>query len=239
MSDLLDQAIEAHGGMTLWRQIKRITTRKTIEGMLWKIKEQDHNIRDSIFRVDPHRPHSSYALTALPNINLVYDGDDRASIQTDDGEVLEYRPAPRAALAALPEDHPWDLLHLAYFAGYAGWNYLTAPFIFTWPGFEIEEIDPWDEGEETWRRLKVQFSPDVPTHSREQIFYFDSAGLIRRQDYSTILSKATFAHYLHDHQTFSGLTIPTLRKAYYRLPDGTPQPQPVTVHLRYADMTLE
>src|SRR3546814_4504928 len=45
----------------------------------------------------------------------------------------------------MAREYPWDLLHLAYFCGYAGWNYLTTPFLFTYPGFETEEIEPWEE----------------------------------------------------------------------------------------------
>jgi len=33
----------------------------------------------------------------------------------------------------------WDDLHLAYFSGYAMWNYLTTPFLFAMEGFEVEE----------------------------------------------------------------------------------------------------
>src|SRR3546814_3099699 len=80
----------------------------------------------------------------------------------------------------MAREYPWDLLHLAYFCGYAGWNYLTTPFLFTYPGFETEEIEPWEEEGEIWRRLKVRFSPDIPTHCPEQIFHFDAKGLLRR-----------------------------------------------------------
>ena len=40
---------------------------------------------------------------------------------------------------------PWDVLQLAYFIGYAMWNYLTTPFLFTYPGVEAREIEPWHE----------------------------------------------------------------------------------------------
>ena len=85
----------------------------------------------------------------------------------------------------------------------------------------------------------MHFSPDIPTHSPEQIFYFDDKGLIRRLDYSTVITKTTAAHYLHDHKNFSGLVVPTLRRAYFRMPDGRAQPEPVTVELGYSDLTLD
>lgn len=240
MSDLLDMALEAHGGMDMWRQLTRITVHKTIGGTLWKLKRQDHNIADNILRVDPRRPHSVYSPTALPNLNLVFDGDRQVSVETYDGQVLEYRPAPRAAVQDMERDHPWDLLHLTYFAGYAGWNYLTTPFIFTYPGFSVGEIEPWDEDGETWRRLRVEFSQDIPTHSPVQTFYFDAAGLLRRLDYTAdVVGGFPTAHYLYDHQNFSGLVMPTRRKAFFRQPDGRPRPEPISVELGYSDFKLD
>jgi hypothetical protein len=28
---------------------------------------------------------------------------------------------------------------------YALWGYLTTPFLYTYPGFEVQEIEPWGE----------------------------------------------------------------------------------------------
>src|SRR3546814_15779584 len=117
--------------------------------------------------------------------DLVYNGDAEVSVETGAGRVLERRPSPRAVFDGMAREYPWDLLHLAYFCGYAGWNYLTTPFLFTYPGFETEEIEPWEEEGEIWRRLKVRFSPDIPTHCPEQIFHFDAKGLLRQTGRAT------------------------------------------------------
>ena len=59
---------------------------------------------------------------------------DRVWIERRDGLVIEERFEPRAAFAGHEHSTPWDRLHLTYFIGYAIWNYLTAPFLFTRPG---------------------------------------------------------------------------------------------------------
>ncbi len=59
---------------------------------------------------------------------------------------------------------------------------VTSPFILAQPGVMAEEIAPWSEQGETWRRLRVTFPETIATHSREQIFYIDTDGLIRRHD---------------------------------------------------------
>ena len=45
---------------------------------------------------------------------------------------------------------------------------LTTTFFFTQPGFELEEIEPHQENDETWRRLHVRFPPGIPTHNNFQ-----------------------------------------------------------------------
>ena len=64
------------------------------------------------------------------------------------------------------------------------WNYLTAPFLVALPDFETEEIDPWQENGETWRRLRVKFPDYIATHSAEETFYVNSQGLVVRMDYN-------------------------------------------------------
>jgi hypothetical protein len=44
---------------------------------------------------------------------------------------------------------------------------------------ESEELEPWQEAGETWRRLKVHFPTDIATHSTEQTLYFDQKGLLK------------------------------------------------------------
>jgi hypothetical protein len=98
----------------------------------------------------------------------------------------------------------------------------VSPFLFTWPGVEAHEIEPWHESGQTWRRLHVSFPPAVATHNPEQVFYFDRDGLQRRMDYVTeILGATLVAHYTSRHQDFGGFIFPTRRRVFRRNPDGT------------------
>jgi len=77
------------------------------------------------------------------------------------------------------------------------WTYFNTPFLFALPGVHTEEIEPWQENGETWRRLKVTFPRDIATHSTEQTFYFDQKGLLKRHDYDVEISGASpGAHYV-------------------------------------------
>jgi hypothetical protein len=68
---------------------------------------------------------------------------------------------------------PWDPLHRAYFSGYAMWTYLNTPFLMALPGFEVEEVAPWREGEKTWRVLRTRFPAAIPSHCPTQEFTSD------------------------------------------------------------------
>jgi hypothetical protein len=164
---------------------------------------------------------------------------ERVTVTAEDG-LEKQRDNPRAAFADHQFETPWDDLHLLYFMGYAIWNYLCTPFLLSWPGFAVEEIEPWQEGAETWRRLQVEFPPEIPTHCTEQVFYFDESGLLRRLDYypDVVAGRGVgAAHYCYDHEDFSGLIVPTRRRVYIRQEDGTASDQ-VVVEADIADVAV-
>jgi hypothetical protein len=113
------------------------------------------------------------------------------------------------------------------------WSYLTSPFSFAAPGFEAEELAPWQERGETWRRLKVTFPDHIASHSKEQTFYFDADGLIRRHDYvSEVLgSSSPAAHYSSEHREFDGIKVPTRRRVYLIGADGSVMEEPLIVSI--------
>ena len=154
--------------------------------------------------------------------------------------LVEERLQPRASFVGHEVDTPWDQLQLAYFAGYAMWTYLTTPFLLAMDGVATEELQPWRENGEMWRRLKVTFPQSIATHSTVQMFYFGSDGLLRRHDYDAeVLGGSPAAHYVHEYQEFSGILVPTKRRVFGRRPDGTPAPDPllVTIDLSEVEFT--
>src|SRR3546814_2338831 len=66
-------------------------------------------------------------------------------METGEGDVLAERTDPRAAFAGHDLDTPWDPLHGMYFASYAMWSYLTAPFSLALPGVQLWDIDRSEE----------------------------------------------------------------------------------------------
>ena len=238
MSELRDLVIDAHGGIERWNKVKAIEGDMSIIGAMWARKgwpdalDDVHVIADTKTQWVSYRPFISEGMCSVCT-------PDRTVIETRDGKLVKDRKHPRAAFAGHTVETPWDDLHLAYFSGYAMWNYLNAPFIFVLPGFKAEEIEPWQDNGEKRRRLKVVFPDHIATHCAEQIFHVNGEGLICRMDYSaSVTGGALIAHYMSDHKDFSGIKVATKRRALRRKPDGTAIPDPVFVAIDIADIRL-
>ena len=223
MNDLLATVIEAHGGLDRWAQTPRLVARMSIGGPIWGGKGWPDALTDETVEVDTTRERTVFDPFLNPGQRLVFDGDsERLQIQDADAKTLAERDDARAAFKGHLRWTPWDRFHLGYFIGYAFWNYLTTPFVFTRPDVQTREIEPWEEAGQTWRRLHVVFPPTIATHNPQQVFYFDPDGLQRRMDYVTeVLGSSLVAHYTGEHREFDGLVFPTRRRVFRRNPDGT------------------
>ena len=65
---------------------------------------------------------------------------------------------------------PPDPIQIAHFGSAANRTYITQPYSLTYPGIGIHEIEPWQEADQTWRRLAVHFPPGNANHNPDQIF---------------------------------------------------------------------
>ncbi|MFI6063255.1 hypothetical protein [Streptomyces sp. NPDC051286] len=220
MSDLTTRAIQAHGGLDRYHQYESATVNFSSGGALWGIKGQEGVFERAGVRVDLRRQHASHFPFRTPGLRTSFTAE-RVAVESDQGEVRSERLNPRDAFTGHTLQTPWDDLHVAYFAGYAMWTYLTSPFAFASPGFRTEELSPVTENGEKWSRLKVTFPDHVATHCQEQIFYFGGDGLLRRHDYtSEVINAGPAAHYVFDHVEFGGIMVPTKRRVHPLGEDG-------------------
>jgi hypothetical protein len=174
MNALLAIRLDAHGGLERWNRLKGLTARISISGPTWVIKGQPHlfnNVRIEM----PLREQCMVTHLVGLGRRLTFD-PDRVAVETETGYPLFQRPNPRASFEKHVFETPWDELHATHFCSYALWTYLTIPFLYTYPGFLVEEISPWNEGREEWRRLKATFPETVASHTREQVSSFASDG---------------------------------------------------------------
>jgi hypothetical protein len=235
-SSLAQLAIDAAGGLERWRRCETVTARLLTGGVLWPLKHQPGVLDDVRVRVNLRKAWVSHRPFGAADLRTSFQ-PHRVAIETTEGQTVEELPQPRDSFKGHSLDTTWSRLQLAYFAGYAMWTYLNTPFIFAWDGVEAEEVEPWREDGETWRRLKVTFPPSIATHSAVQTFYFDNEGLLKRHDYDVEVSGGTpAAHYVYQHEEFSGILVPTKRKVLRRGADGTPVPEPLIVSLDLSEV---
>jgi len=236
MNDLLAFAIDAHGSLDRWNGFRRLRCDLSVAGAIWEIKRQPGLLTDKVFEIETHREHLTVTPFGTAETRLDF-LPERLTIETRHGSMLETRDDPQAAFVGQVRETPWDKLHVGYFVGEALWTYLTSPFLFSYPGFATEEIAPWHEDGEEWRRLKVTFPDHIASHTRSQVIHIGPDGLMRRHDYTVdILGGATGANYPSEFREFQGMMMPTRRRIYAYDDAGQKVPEPLLVSLDFKNL---
>ena len=233
--ELLDLAVAAAGGRELWSRLRGLKIDLSVGGPIWAMKGWPAGETfDQTVTLDTSREHIVFCPFTRPDQQMVFDAaTDSVTMQTLGGEPVATLAPARAGFKGMLRDSAWDALHLGYFLGYACWNYFTAPFVFSYPGVQAREIQPWREAGQTWRRLQVRFPAEIVTHNPGQVFYFDASGEQRRMDYVTeVNGSALIGHYTSRYTDFDGLSVATRRRVFRRNPDNT-------VNLNLPSITLD
>jgi hypothetical protein len=237
MSELLENAVAAHGGLDRWNAIKSITVDASITGALFHAKSQPDALKNVHLEVDTTRELLTVDFVGQDKRAVFEPG--RVAVQRRDGTLTGARDDPESSFDGHGFDTPWDDIHLAYFTGEAMWTYLSTPFLYTWPGFVTEEIAPIEVDGETWRRLKVTFSDHIKSHTRQQISCFGPDGLLRRHDFTIdILAGAPGMLYATGYRDVDGIIIPTTRRGYAWQGDYQLVPEPLLVAIDMGEITI-
>ena len=229
--DLAKLAIDAHGGLESWNSFTTLSAHLIQGGVFWGVKEKAGVLDDVMVTVDLRTEKVSHYPFGSPDRRSRFD-PQRVALEDASGKVVEELLQTRSSFQGHTFQTPCSDLQLAYLVVCAIWTYLNTPFLLAMPGVESEEIEPWQEAEETWRRLKVRFPTDIATHSTEQTLYFDHEGLLKRHDYHVeICGGIGAAHYVSDIKEISGIVFPTRHRMFGLQPDGHPAPAPLVVSI--------
>ena len=237
MNDLLQKAMDAHGGLKRWNEISSVTVAASLTGAIWFVKSQGDYLKDVVMTVNTKK---EWMTTDFPGQDKRFlFTPERLVMEKRDGTLIQARDNPEKAFEGQTRDTPWDDLQVAYFQGEALWTYLNTPFLYTQDGFQTEEIASIQVNGETWRRLKVTFPDHIKSHTREQISCFGPDGLIRRHDYTVdILGGATGLNYATDYKDVGGIIFPTKRRIYAYEGDYQLVPEPLLVKIDISEITL-
>jgi hypothetical protein len=239
MNDLIDFAIQAAGGLERFRSFRSVSAQLHHTGVIWKLKQRDGVLTDSRVTVQLHEQRVSHSPFSPTTDRSIYT-PSRVEIRRVDGSLVEALDDPRASFEGYEMETPWSNPQLAYFAGYTMWTYLTSPFLLRHSGVQAQEIEPWIIDGLPWRRLRVEFAPEIATHSAIQTFYFDADGLLRRHDYEVdIQGRNAAARYLSDYVEVQGIRMPTRFRIYPRTPANLALAEPLIVGVDLSDFHFE
>jgi hypothetical protein len=232
---LLDDALDAHGGLVRWRALRRFTLHVSLGGRLVARKGKAGILSEAV--AEGSTTMQSVQIT-VPARRYVYT-PERVAIEEPDGTVLATRGDPGPAFLVRPDNQGWDDLDFAYFAGRTIWARIAMPFLLADPDVRLEALEPWQERAETWRRLRAVFPPRIAMHAAEQILYFDDTGLLRRLDYQMPGSALRLAYHAGAHQRFSGITLPTLCRWLRVGADDKPVRKPNLISMEIFDARFD
>lgn len=238
MTDLLSILVETYGGIERWKEIRTITARKKFGGVTWPAKGVPGILDDGTVTVSVQEEKAVFTPFLTHDQQLTFTPEE-VRITGPAGREVDVLGQPRKSFEGHTLQTPWNPLQLGYFAGYAMWTYLTEPYSLTLPGVRTEEIDPWQEDGQTWRRLAVTYPPTLASHSAQQVVYVDQDGLLRRRDYTVdVLGGVPGIHYVEDHEEVDGILVPRTRTVYGRGEDNLPQREPVIVSISLEDLVV-
>jgi hypothetical protein len=223
INPLLADALDAHGGIARWRTFAGLTSTIVSGGRLWGLKGINMPPISRVATTDFRRQWTSVTPFGDPGWTMTW-VPERVVIESSTSHVIAERENPRDAFAGHEHDTPWDPLHLAYFNGYAMWNYHALPFILAEPGYEVTETARVEQDGRTLRGLHVRFPEGIHTHTREQRLYFGDDRMLCRQDYEVdVWARTAAAHMVTDYIDVGGLRLPTKRRVHPRASDGSLQ----------------
>ena len=233
---LLDDAIDASGGLARWNSLSRFTLHLSVGGSLFSDAGHASEVKD--VTAEGSTRTQSVRFTGITG------GEQSGAFQPDaitieslDGQVLRTWRNPSLAFPTNGTHALADELHLVFFCGVQIWNYLTTPFLLARHDVVVEELPPWQESSETWRCLRAQFPSSLINLASEQVFYFDENALQRRTDHD--LLGARVAHYSWAHESFGGIVMPTLRRTLTLRPDAVVIAKPVLIDVEIFDAVFE
>lgn len=235
MKDLVQLTLDAHGGLERWSMFDKVTVHMKIAGELWEVKCQDSVACDNHFEIELRKQRGRYIDFENKPGQATYFSPNRVAI-VNKGCLVEELLNPRDSFHGHVLETPWSKLQLIYFVTYSVWEYLIIPFLLSLPGFQSQEVKPWHERGETWRKLKVIFPYTYAYHTQQQEFYFDKNGLLKRLDYNLDISGGiSVAQYVYDYKDFQGIELPSKGLVYLRDDKGYCIQEPLLLQISLLD----
>ena len=239
MNQLLSRILDAHGGMDRWRDLEKVEATIVAGGGFYPLKGMINDTTPRRLTAWLHQERASVLPFGAADQRTMFT-PERIAIEKLDGTALAERYAPKDSFAGHQMSTPWDALQRAYFDAEALWTYFTTPFLLAMDGVDVEEVEPWREGAETWHVLRAQFPGSIETHNLIQEFFFDAYLHLRRHDYSVnIAGGFPAAQLTSEYLVADGIHFPSKRRAYTRGPDRRPNMEMLMISIDISEVLFK
>jgi hypothetical protein len=238
MNTLLQDVLEAHGGLRRWQELTQVQATIVTDGAFWTMKsvKQDQDPRRVTAAL--HEQRLSLAPFGDPDWHLDF-SPEHVAIRKSGGDAIIETHDPRGSFKGHEMRTPWDPLQRAYFSGYALWTYLASPFLLAAEGVEVTELDPWEESGSTWRVLRARLPATYATHSSIQDFFFGEDFLLGRHDYNVdVAGGFAAAQLIMGYTEADGILLPDTRRAYKRGAGREAILEPLMVSIDISDVAF-
>ncbi|MCZ7556196.1 MAG: hypothetical protein M5R41_07335 [Bacteroidia bacterium] len=233
LSPTARRALDAYGGEERWRKATTVEAEISAAGLLFTLKRRPP-LRHARIIMEVAKPVSRITpIGKSPLVSGVLYSHDVA-LEDAQGTPLARRTGARAYFPYKRRLLYWDDLDMAYFANYAFWNYLTFPRLL------LNDDIVWTEKADGV--LSAYFPEHIPTHSREQVLFFDNeTGLLRQHNYNAdvVTPLATAANTVIEHARFDGHDYPSLRRVTPRTRAGVARGFPLLVEITVHSFSLQ
>jgi hypothetical protein len=213
---LVERAIAAHGGRSLWRETGCIRLPfNRAAGALLRLKGYGQTFpAPGGFEIRPHDRVTIFHRYPDDRHRGTF-ADGTVSIEDVEGRETSSRSIDhRRTFAGLAKYRRWSPPDALYFFGYALWHYHVLPFTLDEARLvRVLKRRGIPDG------IDVVFPPDVHTHSRRQQFYFGTDGRIVRHDYvaDIVGAWACASHLWLNYEACGGLLIARRRRVVFRI----------------------
>jgi hypothetical protein len=230
---VLERACAAYGGAARWQRLEVNLRPRRLVGLLPAVKGMGRTfVLPSRIRVEPAAGRATFEDYPAPGQRGRY-RDGRVTLESSDGRTVHDDPDPRAGFRGVRKLARWQPPDALYFFGYALVHYHAVPFTLG------EARCAWHRETPAGDTLALAFPASRHTHSVQQIFHFDRAGLIVRHDYVADIAGpwARGAHFWRDQRMVAGFPIAHTRHVVLRL-GGWPVTPVVALHAEFDDVQL-
>src|ERR1700679_1671521 len=105
MTELLDLAVKAHGGLERWNKIKAVKVAASITGAIWYVKGKPDFLKNVVLT----------ASTLEEKLVVDFPGQDKRAvftparivIETADGKLIDARDDPEKSFEGQQRETPW------------------------------------------------------------------------------------------------------------------------------------